>query len=109
MNKTMSVKSRFALAWSLTLSPVLLFLPAFMLAGMGPCAFSHPLVMVVAFLLFISLEIAAMPTFVGAARASGKALSAIIGIGLALFLLVAGLFLEYSMVAEYWADSQFGM
>lgn len=105
----MPVKSRFALAWGLTLAPLLLFLPAFMLAGMGPCAFSHPLVMVLAFLLFVSVEIAALPQFVGAARASGKAIGAIIGIGLALFLLVTSVLLEYYMVAEYWVDSQFGM
>jgi hypothetical protein len=52
-------KSRSALAWSLALGPIILFLPAFALAGMGPCAISHPLLMVVTSLLFACLEIAA--------------------------------------------------
>jgi hypothetical protein len=105
----MSLKSKFAIAWSLALAPILLFIPAFALAGMGPCTFSHPLVIVGAFLVFIALEIAALPRFVRAARASGKVIGAMMGMGLALFLLVLCTVLEYYVVAEYWADSQFGL
>lgn len=105
----MPLKSKYAIAWSLALAPILLFIPAFALAGMGPCTFSHPLVIVVAFLVFIVLEIAAFPRFVKAARASGKVISAMMGMGLALFLLVLCAVLEYYVVVEYWADSQFGL
>jgi uncharacterized membrane protein len=103
----MAVKSQFALAWSLALAPIVLFIPAFALAGMGPCTFSHPLVLVVALLLFVILEIASLPNFVRSARATGRAWGAMIGIGLALVLLLVNAFLEYYVVAEYWADRQF--
>jgi hypothetical protein len=105
----MPVNSRFAVAWSLALAPVCLFIPTFLLAGMGPCSFSHPLVIVVAFLLFIALEIAALPRFVKAARATGKALGAMLGMGFAISVLVLSVALEYYFVAEYWADAQFGV
>ena len=39
---------------------------------MGPCAMAHPEVMILAFLLFVGLEIAAFPRFVRAARTNGK-------------------------------------
>ena len=105
----MPLKSKFVVAWGLALAPILLFIPAFALAGMGPCTFSHPLVIVVAFLVFIVLEIAALPRFFGAARASGKVIGAMMGMGLSLFLLVLCAFLEYYLVVEYWADAQFGL
>ena len=101
--------SNFAMAWSLALAPLFLFIPAFMLADMGPCAFAHPMVIVVAFLLFIVLEIAALPCFVKAARAAGKVMGAMIGMGLAAVLLVLCVAMEYYAVAEYWADARFGM
>jgi hypothetical protein len=91
----------------MTLAPVVLFIPAFMLAGMGPCTFSHPLVLVAALLLFIVLEILSLPNFVSSARATGQAVGPMIGIGFALLLLVVNLTLEYYVVAEYWADAQF--
>ena len=100
--------SKFATAWALALAPVILFIPAFMLAGMGPCTFAHPLVIVVAFLLFIVLEIAALPCFVNAARSAGKVINAMFGMGFAVLLLLLSIALEYYAVTEYWADAQFG-
>lgn len=91
----------------MTLSPIALFIPAFLLAGMGPCTFAHPFVMVVAFLVFIGLEVASLPRFVTAARATGRVTGAMVGMGFALLLLVLCATLEYYVVAEYWADSQF--
>jgi len=105
----MPVNSRFAVAWSLALAPVCLFIPAFLLAGMGPCTYTHPLVIVGAFLLFICLELAALPRFVTAARSSGKAIGAMIGMGLALLLLVACIAFEYSAVTDYWSDMRLGL
>jgi hypothetical protein len=64
----MAATAMYATAWSLTLAPIILFLPAVILAGMGPCSFAHPLVLVIALLLFVGLEIAALPQFVRAAR-----------------------------------------
>lgn len=98
----MSTIAEYAAAWSLTLAPVLLFIPAVALAGMGPCSFAHPTVMVIAFLLFAALEIAALPRFVRAARSVGKAPIAMVGISMALFLLVLSTVLEYYFVADYW-------
>jgi hypothetical protein len=101
--------STFAMAWGMALAPLFLFIPAIMLAGMGPCAFAHPMVIVVAILLFIFLEIAALPCFVKAARAAGKVMGAMIGMGLTAVLLVLCVAMEYYAVAEYWADAQFGV
>ena len=103
-----ALTSKFAFAWLLTLSPFVLFVPAFMLAGMGPCTFAHPFIIVAAFLLFIVLELGALPCFVKSARASGRVTGAMIGMGLSLLLLVLNMALEYYAVAEYWADRQFG-
>ena len=91
----------------MTLAPVVLFIPAFMLAGMGPCTFSHPLVLVVALLLFIVLEILSLPNFVRSARATGRAIGPMIGIGFALVLLAINAMLEYYLLAEYWAEARF--
>jgi hypothetical protein len=103
----MPPRSKLAVAWSMTLAPVVLFIPAFMLAGMGPCSFSHPLVLVAALLLFIVLEVLSLPNFVTSARASGRAIVPMIGIGFALILLAVNAIVEYYVVAEYWAESQF--
>lgn len=103
----MPARSKLAVAWSMTLAPVVLFIPAFMLAGMGPCSFSHPLVLVAALLLFIVLEILSLPNFISSARATGQAIGPMIGIGFALILLLVNATLEYYVVAEYWADAQF--
>jgi hypothetical protein len=97
----MPLKSKFAVAWALALAPVLLFIPAFLLAGMGPCTFAHPLVMVVAFLLFAAAEIAAVPCFIRNARRSGKSIPALFGIGLALFLLALSAAFEFLTVTDY--------
>jgi len=94
------LSSRFSTAWTLALSPLLLFIPAFMLAGMGPCTFSHPSVIVAAFLLFIALEVAALRCFVRAARSAGKGAVAMIGMALALLLLVLSAALEYYILME---------
>jgi len=96
-----ALSSRFSTAWILAASPVFLFLPAFMLAGMGPCTFSHPSVIVMAFMIFIGLEAAAVRSFVLAARVQGKATVAMIGMALALFLLVLSAALEYYAVMEF--------
>lgn len=102
-----TLTSNFAFAWTLTLSPFFLFIPAFLLAGMGPCSFSHPLVIVAAFLAFIVFEIAAFPCFVRSARSSGRVTGAMIGICLAFLLLVLSIAFEYNAVSDYWADQQF--
>ncbi|HTS35073.1 MAG TPA: hypothetical protein VMH04_05335 [Candidatus Solibacter sp.] len=99
--------SKFSTAWALALAPLILFVPAVGLAGLGPCTFAHPLVIVIAFLLFIVLELAALPCFVKAARAAGRVVNAMIGMGLAVVLLLLSVALEYYAVTEYWADAQF--
>jgi len=83
----MQVKSKFVVPWVFALAPIFLFIPALMLAGIGPCAVSHPYVLSVAFLLFIGLEAASLPRFVRAARATGRAIGAMIGMGLAVIVL----------------------
>ena len=103
----MAAVAKYATAWSLTLAPVLLFIPALMLAGMGPCAFAHPLVLVIAFLLFVGLEIAALPRFVQAARSAGKAPLAIIGLAMAVLLLILSAVMEYYVAADYWVEMSF--
>lgn len=103
----MSAIAKYATAWSLTLAPVLLFIPAVVLAGIGPCAVAHIEVLVIAFLLFVALEIAALPRFVRAARSVGKASLAMIGIAVALVLLVFSAVMEYYVAAEYWAERSF--
>ena len=95
------LKSKFAVAWALALAPVFLFIPAIILAGMGPCSFVHPWVMVGAFMVFIGLELAAVPCFVNAARSAGKAISAMFGIGLALLLLFFSVAFEFTIVGDY--------
>jgi hypothetical protein len=94
----MPLKSKFAIAWILALAPLLLFIPALMLAGIGPCAVSHPYVLSVAFLLFIVLEAASLPRFVRAARATGRAIGAMIGMGLAVVMLFLSAVLGYYTV-----------
>ncbi len=103
----MSAIAKYATAWSLTLAPVLLLIPAVMLAGIGPCAMAHPEVMVLAFLLFVGLEIAALPQYVRAARTVGKAPLAMVGIALALIILAFSAVMEYYVAAEYWAERSF--
>ena len=98
----MAAIAKYATAWSLTLAPIVLFIPAVALAGMGPCTFAHPLVLVIAFLLFVGLEIAALPQFVCAARAAGKAPLAMNGMGMAVLLLILSAVMEYYVAAEYW-------
>jgi hypothetical protein len=100
--------SRFAVAWTLSLAPVFLFIPAFWLAGMGPCAFSHPLVIMASCLLFAGLEIAAVSCFAKASRSAGNVVVALIGIVLAVVLLALNLTLEYYFVADYWMEMHFG-
>jgi len=94
----MPVKSKFVVPWVLALAPVLLFIPAVMLAGIGPCDFSHPSVLIIAFLIFIVLEAASLPRFVRAARATGRAIGAMIGMGLAVIVLFLSAVLEYYTV-----------
>jgi hypothetical protein len=95
------LSSRFSTAWALALSPLFLFVPAFILAGMGPCTFSHPSVILGAFLLFIALEVAALRCFVRAARSAGKGVVAMIGMAMALLLLVLSALLEYYVLMEF--------
>lgn len=99
----MTLTSNYTTAWGLTLAPIVLFIPAFLLAGMGPCSFEHPIVMVMAFLLFVGLEVAALPRFVGAARSRGKVPVAIVGIAMALLLLVLNAVLGFYILSDYWA------
>jgi hypothetical protein len=97
----MPLKSKFAIAWGLALAPILLFVPAIMIAGMGPCSYAHPFVMVAALALFVVLELAAVPYFIRSARRAGRSLSAIFGISLAVFLLVLSLAFEFLTVTDY--------
>lgn len=103
----MSAVARYSAAWGLTLAPVFLIIPALMLAGMGPCAMAHPEVIVIAFLLFAGLEIAALPRFVRAARIVGKVPFAMIGMAVALGILIFSPVMEYYVAADYWADRRF--
>jgi len=91
-------------AWALALAPIFLFIPAFLLAGMGPCAFSHPSVMLVALLLFIGTELVAMRWFIKAARSAEKVIGAFFGIGTALVLLAISATLEFFFLVDYLSD-----
>jgi len=97
----MALNKNVVTPWALTFAPIVLFIPAFLLAGMGPCTFSHPLVIVIAFLIFIGCELAALPRFVAAPRSTGGGGRAIVGIGLALLMLVLCVALEYFFVTDY--------
>ena len=101
MGTRVSGRFTFAQAWSFTLAPIVLFIPAVMLAGMGPCSYAHPFVMVAALAIFVVLEVAAVPCFIRDARRAGKSISAIFGISLALFLLVLSLAFEFLTVTDY--------
>jgi len=103
-----TVNRNSALAWAFALAPIVLVIPAFLLAGMGPYAFTHPFVLVVAFLLFIGLEVTALFRFVKVAR-SGAAALAMVGMGLALVMLVLNAALEYYVAAEYLEDVRLGL
>jgi hypothetical protein len=81
-----------------SLVPVLLFLPAFWLAGMGPCTFSHPTVMLIASFIFSGFEIAALTMFI---RRFEFCFSALVGSGLAMLLLAGSVFLGYIMLYEF--------
>jgi hypothetical protein len=94
-------RSALMQAWGLTLAPIVLFIPAMMLAGMGPCSYAHPFVMVAALALFVMLEVAAVPRFVRGARRAGRSISAIFGIALAFCLLVLSLAFEFLTVTDY--------
>jgi hypothetical protein len=94
----MSSADDFRRAWAMTLAPVLFFLPAFWLAGMGPCTFSHPAVMLIASLIFIGLEVAALRVFVRAFRFS---FTVIAGSGLAGLLLTASVYVGWMIVVEF--------
>jgi hypothetical protein len=80
---------------------MVLFIPALMLAGMGPCSYAHPLVMVVALVIFTALELAAVFCFGRDARSAGKSLSAKLGMGLALLLLLLSVAFEFLTVIDY--------
>ena len=94
-------KAKFAVGWGLALAPVLLFIPAVMLAGMGPCGYAHPWVMVAALAVFVVLELAAVPCFIRDARRAGKSIPAMFGISFALFLLVLSATFEFLTVTDY--------
>ena len=68
---------------------------------------AHPEVMLIAFLLFVGLEVAALPRFVRAARTSGKAPLAMCGMLVACVILVFCAVMEYYFVADYWAERSF--
>jgi hypothetical protein len=97
----MAWKAKFAAGWGLALAPVLLFVPAVMLAGMGPCGYAHPWVMVAALAIFAVLEVAAVPCFIRDARRAGKSIPALFGIGLAFILLVLSATFEFLTVTDY--------
>ena len=68
----MSAIAKYATAWSLTLAPVLLVIPAVLLAGIGPFAVAHIEVLVIAFLPFAGRKTAALPRLARAARRAGE-------------------------------------
>ena len=70
----------------------MLFLPTFWLAGMGPCSFAHPSVMLLGATLFAGLEICGLRMF---ARNCRTSIRAAFGMGLALVGLVASVLLAY--------------
>jgi hypothetical protein len=92
---------KFAVAWGLALAPIFLFVPAVMIAGMGPCSYAHPGVMIAAFAIFICSEIASVGLFVSDARHAGRVIPAIVGIGLALLLLVLSSAFGYLTAIDY--------
>ena len=94
-------KAKSALGWGLAIAPVLLFIPAIMLAGMGPCGYARPWVMVAALAIFVVFELAAVPCFIRGARHAGKSVPAMFGISLALFLLVLSAAFEFLTVTDY--------
>jgi hypothetical protein len=94
-------KAKFAVGWGLAIAPVPLFIPAIMLAGVGPCGYARPWVMVGALAVFVALELAAVPCFIRGARQAGKSVPAMFGIGLALFLLVLSAAFEFLTVTDY--------
>jgi len=94
-------KSNLGMAWALALAPLILFIPAIMLAGMGPCSYAHPFVMVAALAIFVGLEVAAVPVFIRNARRTGKSIPAMFGIGLALLLCVLSAAFEFLTVIDY--------
>jgi hypothetical protein len=103
----MTRKSKLLVAWALALSPILLYVPTLMVAGIGPCAVSHPLVMVIAFLLFVLFEIAAGWNFATLPRSSGWRVGAILGMATAVSLFALNVYFEYYVLQEYLVDLQF--
>lgn len=103
----MPAKSKLAVGWTLVLSPMLLYVPTLIVAGMGPCAVAHPLVMVISFFLFVFLEIAAAWNFATLPRSSGWRVGAILGMATAVSLFALNVYFEYYMVHEYLVDLQF--
>ena len=96
----MSAIAKYATAWSLTLAPVRLIVPAVVLAGLGSCGIARPEVMVISFLLFAGLELAALPRFVRAARIFGRVPLAVVGIAMALVIPGFSVVMEYYVAAE---------
>jgi hypothetical protein len=70
----------------MTLLPIVLFLPAFWLADIGPCTFAHPAVLLLAAPLFVALNIGGLRIFVRNLRGS---IHSLLGAGLALLGLFA--------------------
>jgi len=75
-----------------------LFIPAFALAGMGPCAFQYPLVMVVADALFVGMEGTALWFF---AKNRPISIAPCCGLALASMMLVLTICVDLLLVTDY--------
>ena len=94
----MTAKRKLAIAWTLLPAPIILFIPAFALAGMGPCAFQYPLVMVVADALFVGMEGTALWFF---AKNRPISIGPCCGLALASMMLVLTICVDLLLVTDY--------
>jgi hypothetical protein len=94
----MMVKRNLAIAWALLAAPVILFIPAFAIAGIGPCAFRYPKVIVVADALFAAMEGSALGLF---AKSRPTSIGTRVGCVLTFVMIVVTVLFELLLVADY--------
>jgi hypothetical protein len=93
-----TAKGKLAVAWTLLPAPIILFIPAFALAGLGPCAFRYPLVMVVANALFAVMEGASLWFF---AKNRPVSIGPSCGLVLASIMIVLTISAELLLLTDY--------
>jgi hypothetical protein len=93
-----TTKRKLATAWTLLPAPIILFIPALALAGMGSCAFQYPLVIVVADVLYVGMEGTAIWLF---ARNRPISIGPSCGLVLASVMLVLTICVELLLVTNY--------